>query len=426
MRRLHGRERGGVWQQALAILGDYAAGKGHLDTLLERYPAGDDHALVMACFRDWLGVTARLEAACARQPRPLARDILRLALTELRMDEDDPEATGRAARIIHHAVEAAKGAGLGRPEQGFINAVLRGILRSGGAGCAAKEIAGSHPAWLCERWRRQFGEIAVGALLNWNQSPAAITVQPRSLRADDSALGQPSGTQATRWAGFFQVLPGQWATVRPGVESGELAVIDPFARVPVELLDPRPGERILDLCAAPGGKSRQIAARMQGRGSLVCVDKPGVRLKRLEANLASAGIAARCLGADLEKLTGHAAVEALGGVPAADGALLDVPCSNTGVIRRRPDVKLHLRPADIERLAGQQERLLTRAAELVRPGGRLVYSTCSIEPEENAVVVEAFLAANPRWQLAAARLSYPWECGHDGGGAFLLTHSAPR
>jgi 16S rRNA (cytosine967-C5)-methyltransferase len=108
-----------------------------------------------------------------------------------------------------------------------------------------------------------------------------------------------------------------------------------------------------------------------------------------------------------------------------DAVLIDVPCSNTGVIRRRPDVKLRLKDRDIARQAAQQSILLEHAARWVRPGGRLVYSTCSLEKEENTGIVDAFCGSHPEWKLEKSVLSLPWEAGHDGGGAFLLTREIP-
>ena len=195
---------------------------------------------------------------------------------------------------------------------------------------------------------------------------------------------------------------------------------DPFSRIPVEMLEVASGESVLDLCAAPGGKSRLLAHAMGGKGRLILVDKPGPRLDRLQSNSAAFPHRPEVIGARLEELEKEGSEN---GLPpqGMDAVLIDVPCSNTGVMQKRPDVKLRLREDDISRLAEEQGKLLALAARWVRPGGRLVYSTCSLEEEENAGVVDRFLEATTGWDLKDRTISLPWECGHDGGGAFLLT-----
>jgi 16S rRNA (cytosine967-C5)-methyltransferase len=208
------------------------------------------------------------------------------------------------------------------------------------------------------------------------------------------------------------------------LESGRAYVKDPSTRLATALLKAQPGEAILDLCAAPGGKAFEIAQDLKGKGSLLALDLPGERMERLDQNLArlqSPGLHCSSLAHDL--LTLQAADLEARDLPSKfDAVLLDAPCSNTGVIQRRTDVKWRLQAKDLTACAELQSELLAAASRFVKPGGRLVYSTCSIEITENAARVESFLQspAGANFQLKDHRLSFPWETGHDGAGAFLL------
>jgi 16S rRNA (cytosine967-C5)-methyltransferase len=268
----------------------------------------------------------------------------------------------------------------------------------------------------------------------------------------------PPWLQPTDWPGFYVVPAGRWREVEPLVAAGVLYLQDPAARTAAGLLDPLPGETVLDLCAAPGGKSLLLAdllvagarrgdgakadpaaagsvtADVPGSaagttcGRVVAVDLPDERrLGRLRANLANAGaVDVALVEADVLRLCPGLLAER--GLPSSYTAvLLDTPCSNTGVMRHRVDVKWRLQESDIATHARQQLALLAAAARLVagpaagRGGGRLVYSTCSLESEENEGVVEAFLrASGAQFALEEARHGRPWEDGCDGASAFLL------
>lgn len=393
------------WREAIALLVKFGRGEAHLDTLLDNADHLHSRWLVMETFRQWLIIDALLEPKLKRPPRPEAHNLLRLAVAEClyREEKDRP-------KVVHYAVEVARDIQLSKPETGFVNGVLRSVLRT--ADFPGVPIGQSHPAWMVTRWLEEYGPAATQSLLRWNQSIPSLYVRAGS---------KPDYGEATDWPGYFRVKASHSPEAIADVKAGRAYIQDPFTRVPVELLDPRPGERVLDLCAAPGGKSRLIHERMSGEGRLLLVDKPGNRLERLMVNFARLEEPGpRIIGCPLEELEAQASTHGLepGGM---DAVLIDVPCSNTGVIQRRPDVKLRLTEADIRTQAAQQLTLLGLAARWVRPGGRLVYSTCSIEPEENTGVVSAFLKAHTDWALTRQQMSLPWECGHDGGGAFLLT-----
>jgi 16S rRNA (cytosine967-C5)-methyltransferase len=186
-----------------------------------------------------------------------------------------------------------------------------------------------------------------------------------------------------------------------------------------DLLAPQPGERVLDLCAAPGGKASYLVELMQNRGRLLASDLYDSRLERLRENLAR-------LGAEIAEVVQQDALAPEGPLQpgAFDRVLLDAPCSNTGVLRRRVDVRWRLTDEDFIRLPVTQVAMLRRAAELAKPGGVVVYSTCSLEREENEDVVAQALAANPRLRLLESRRTLPFADGIDGAFAAKLAVEA--
>ena len=214
---------------------------------------------------------------------------------------------------------------------------------------------------------------------------------------------------------------GAWARVETLVNDGTLFLQDPATRHAIELLAPKAGETVLDACAAPGGKSLAIADAMGGSGRVVALDLPSPRIERLKQNLSRAKIDVALVQGDVMQVERLGVFEECNLPKAYDAVLLDVPCSNTGVMRHRVDVKWRLQVSDFAKHARQQGDMLSAAARLVAPGGRLVYSTCSLDAEENAEVVKAFLEkTRGRFTLESQRVSQPWVDGHDGAAAFLL------
>ncbi|MGA1204916.1 MAG: RsmB/NOP family class I SAM-dependent RNA methyltransferase [Opitutales bacterium] len=401
----------GELKVAIDLLVHWSKGQRHLDDLLEGAGLGRIRWLVMDLFRNWLVVESILGRRLRRNPRPVAHNLLRLSVAECLNRE-----AAIHPRIVHHAVEQARSLGLGKAECGFINGVLRAILREP-EGLEAGSLEETHPDWLVQRWGKQFGMESTQRLLKWNQE-----IPELRLRADRC----PDYAQESNWEGTYTVTRSRFAEALKDLGSGRVYMQDPFARIPVELLAVRPGERVADLCAAPGGKTRLLASGMSGQGTLLAIDKPGHRLDRLKDNLARAGHAwVKVVGARLEDFSPDRVADETGGA-GFDALLIDVPCSNTGVIQKRPDVKLRLQPDSIGRHAVQQLALLVLASRWVKKGGRMVYSTCSIETEENGGVIDQFLAMEPEWRLDRSVMSYSWECDHDGGGAFLLTRAVPE
>jgi 16S rRNA (cytosine967-C5)-methyltransferase len=367
-------------------------------------------------------IDAALGRLVARPPRFVTRAVLFVAGFELIEAGAAPDSEGRVAKIVHHAVEQTKK--LASPaEAKLVNAVVRKLIvlstqPAPAADASVEALAEffSHPDWLVRSWLAQFGPVATRALLEWNQQPAPVYAR---WRASD----QPVATflKPTKWTGFYEVESGHWAEVEPLLKAGKLYLQDPSTRLPVELLAPQKNETLLDLCAAPGGKALLMADAMIS-GRLVAVDLPTARIDRLKENLSRTGaVEAALVQADVLKNLGPVLDEHKL-QREYDGVLLDVPCSNTGVMRHRVDVKWRLQAGDFKKHPQQQLSMLHTAARLVRSGGRLVYSTCSIDREENEHVVRAFLAskAGGAFTLEKTELSFPWTSGHDGGGAFRL------
>jgi 16S rRNA (cytosine967-C5)-methyltransferase len=382
--------------------------------------------LVFAAVRHAGRIQAGLRGLVDRAPRFQVQAALHLIGGELIEAGGSAAEPGVAARIVHHAVERSKHLASG-PEARLVNAVgrkLAGFLvalpRPPAEGTVA-DLAEyhSHPAWLIERWRRDLGIEGAQALLDWNQQTGRVWAR---WRAAGVAL-PPPWLRPTAWPDFYEIETGCWGEAEGLRKSGQLYIQDPATRLAVDLLAPAAGETWLDACAAPGGKSVLIADRA-GSGRLVAADPDRSRLVPLEENLALIrGVDASAIALDL--LNDPVAGLTAAGLPVQfDGVLIDAPCSNTGVMRHRVDVKWRLREADFHRHARQQLALLDAAASLVAPRGRLVYSTCSIDPEENQAVVIAFAGLHPEFAREAETLALPWVCGHDGAGVFCLRRRA--
>jgi len=261
---------------------------------------------------------------------------------------------------------------------GFINAVLRRVARERDMILSAQEPWLDTPTWLEERWVAQYGE----------ELATKIAEAHRSLASVDISVKDNAASWAERLGGVLlptgSIRLVERTAIRdlPGFEEGAWWVQDAAAALPARLLNAKPGERIADLCAAPGGKTAQLAA---AGAEVLAVDRSVKRLKRLEENLARLNLRAETRAVDAEKLD-----EA-----PFDAILLDAPCSATGTIRRHPDVAWTKSEEDIRKLSGLQTRLLDKAAQLLKPGGRLVYCTCSLEAEEGERQATGFLSRHP-------------------------------
>ena len=323
-------------------------------------------------------------------------------------------------RIAPHAAvnETVNLAGRAR---GFVNAILRRALREHDAldnalRKAPDWIRLSHPEFIFRRWTEHFGREAALALCGINNSPSDLFVRANGIKV---SAGELAGSMPGAEIGVFHPktvrtprLPDSW------LQGGLCYVQDPSTLVACDLLDPQPTDQVLDACAAPGGKTTYLAELMQNRGHIIACDLWRVRVDFLAQNIRKLGIRnTHPVVADLMKPN-----ELLR--PASfDRVLLDAPCSNTGVIRRRVDVRWRLSEEDFVRMPEHQFALLRRMVELVKPGGVLVYSTCSLEPEENERVIERALAELPGLECVEQRRTRPWVDGVDGAFAAKLVRS---
>jgi 16S rRNA (cytosine967-C5)-methyltransferase len=404
------------WTAAVILTERYQERPVRADLLLAELGSGADPALRRSAQQLFYAVIrgkSLLEAAlgrlCAKAPQGRVRALLLVAGAELLECGAD---VGRRAKATDWAVRKA-GELLGPRMTGFVNAIVRrlpesleAVRQSGGL-----SLQYSHPEWLVARWEGEFGAECTKKLLEWDQ-----LVPPVYIRLEEGAEA-PASLKPAQWPGYFSYEGGGWGPVEALLAAGRAYAQDPSTRLCVDILDPKPGEKILDLCAAPGGKARLMLPRLGTEGRLICVDLPE-RCGLLEENLKGRDSAA-ILGSDVFALSAESFSSR--NLPELyDAVLLDAPCSNTGVLRRRPDARWRLQEGDIEKCARLQFGLLKKAAEFVRPGGRLVYSTCSVEYAENDGVAEAFLKANPNFTLKEKIHAYPWETGHDGAGAFAF------
>jgi 16S rRNA (cytosine967-C5)-methyltransferase len=385
----------------------------------------------------------RGEKKHARTIQPEVLRILELGAFQLLLLDRVP-----AYAAINEAVDAARATarlGRGKKVAGFVNGVLRNLQRlivghepegtpgpdalphpDGGVvrltepvlpdpadGRAAFLAAAySYPDWLVARWLDALGGEAE-AVCRWQNRRPNVFARVNPMRHAAEEMLETLHEEAPRVApgprpGVLDVSALPAERLQQRAQAGDLTVQDPSAMAAVEALAPQAGEAVLDLCAAPGTKTTQMVEAMGDAGRVVASDKSEDKLDILRRTVASRGIESVtvCLA---DEVAQHARD---GGF---DAVLVDAPCSNTGVLARRVEARWRLRPDDAADLAALQRRLLEQATELVRPGGRLVYSTCSLLAEENDGLLAAFLEGREGWVLADRDLILP---GPDHDGAF--------
>ena len=380
---------------AALILQDIVA-KGH--TLEERFSPtavpgrlqgldGRDRALARSIVTSALrrlgtlraAIAKRLEGGLPRQVPELEWTLVVGAAQILLLDVPDHATVDLAVRAARLEKRTA-------PFAALVNGVLRNVARA-----RDEIIAGSDPldhdvpAWLAQRWRKTYGEETARAIAAANRREPTLDISVKADAADWAAkLGGrllPTGSIRLETHDSIETLPGY--------DEGAWWVQDAAAALPAVLLGARSKQRIADFCAAPGGKAAQLAAV---GAQVTAIDRSAERLKRLSANFERLGLDAELIVADATSLKAQP----------FDAVLLDAPCLGTGTLRRHPDIAWTKRPGDLASLTALQTRLLDKAVELTRPGGTIVYCTCSIEPEEGEAQVAALLRRNPdvvRWPI---------------------------
>lgn len=339
---------------------------------------------------------------------PMVLAILRVAAYQLLHLDRVPDHA-----IVDEAVESTRALSR-RHASGFVNAVLRALQRDDEHGALpprpaetadrADQIAYlatslSHPAWLVHRWIDRYGFTAAEEWCRFNNAAPTLTVRAtppadtaRLLRALETA--GVGATRATAVPDAITLAPGAFGRL-PRDLRAQVTVQDEGSQLIAHTVRAERGLRCLDLCAAPGGKSTILWHDMRGSGLLVASDRRPSRLRLLGRELRHAGTPAAIVGLDATQPLPFPAV--------FDRVLVDAPCSGLGTLRRDPDIKWRRQVTDLPRFAGTQQTMLRHAAEAVRPGGWLVYSTCSSEPEENEEVVRAFLASDSRYAFRSQR-----------------------
>ncbi|MDX1588321.1 MAG: 16S rRNA (cytosine(967)-C(5))-methyltransferase RsmB [Oleiphilaceae bacterium] len=358
-----------------------------------------------------------------RLRKPLGRNqslihcLLIVGLYQLRHTRIAPHAA------IHETVAAART--LGAPGMtGLVNAVLRSAAREGEPTPATDAITTSHPQWMLDKLRGNYPQQWQGIAQNNNSHP------PMTLRVNRRHLSRERALQQLASLGI-EASPCQLAPLGiqldqpvpvealPGFQEGAFSVQDEAAQLCTTLLDVQPGQRVLDACAAPGGKTGAILESQPELAELVALDQDGTRLERVQENLDRIGLMATLKAADARETQ-----QWWDGRP-FERILLDAPCSGTGVIRRHPDIKLLRRESDIKALADLQLALLEQCWSTLAVGGRLVYATCSVFPQENSRIVQRFAHTRLDAQLELIQLDWgddtgygrqllPQQGGHDG------------
>jgi 16S rRNA (cytosine967-C5)-methyltransferase len=341
------------------------------------------------------------------------RDILRLGLYQVFLLKTPEHAA------VHETVAIAP-----QKQRAIINAVLRAAIRQRSALLAKAEaqplfVRTSHPQRLVDRWQQHFGTEQTEELCRWNNRPAPIYGRINRIKIDPETFMQLYPD--------LRPLPGNQDFVEfntlptAALDSGHCYIQDPSTAIACRLLDPKPGEKILDACAAPGGKTAYLAQLIQNTGVIVACDRDSERLEILKDNVGR--LDATCVRAVRHDWTRNHPPEEILSIAPFDRIVLDVPCTNTGVIRRRIDVRWRLRPEDFSRMPNEQFIITCAVLGLLKPGGILMYSTCSLEPEENEGLVRRLVAELPALALETEKDSLPFRDGFDGAYAARIVRN---
>jgi len=324
---------------------------------------------------------------------------------------------------VHETVQLAKQMGMAG-QSGLINAVLRGFIREkdlvlkmlDDLKISSHPLGFSHPKWLYEKWRMIWSEREVLDLMEWNNSPPPTYARLNHLKSNSANLETRWNQEGVKFlhrkfswvpdGTVYELLSHPPISRLNSFSDGLFYIQDPSTLLAVEQLQVQSNDKVLDLCAAPGGKMTFIAAQMQNHGNIVAVDTNQARLALLRENYLRMGVTSVNL----------MLAEKVADLPPGqfDRILVDAPCSNTGVMRRRIDLRWRISRNELVRLVADQHNLLNLAASKLKTGGMLVYSTCSLEPEENEDISQRFLSEHPEFREAGSMRLLPFRDHVDG------------
>ena len=341
---------------------------------------------------DWL-----IQTRSRKMPRGRIKRIIGIAITQL------IDAQIEKSIICDTAVRFCKKK-YSKFDASFVNQFLRGLTSEGLPEAQGKVSLGLSPE-LLKHWRKHFSEEQIKSFSEVLKRPAALTARLSPLKPDISDLTEfISPLTLPDWSSGINVFEIKNAKEFLRNNNGRLYIQDPAPLMAIGMLAPKKGEHIADLCSAPGGKSLLIAQLLNGTGKLISADASGKRLENVKENLKGFS---NCEIRQMDARKADIPAESL------DGILLDVPCSNTGVIRRKADVRWTFNQGKLKEISELQYDILVGASKLLKPGGRIVYSTCSICPEENIAIVKKFIEAFPKFQIEESKTLFP-EKTHDG------------
>ncbi|MFT9847921.1 16S rRNA (cytosine(967)-C(5))-methyltransferase RsmB [Aneurinibacillus sp. REN35] len=332
------------------------------------------------------------------------RNLLRISFYQLSYLDRIPD---RA--VVHEAVEIAKAWGH-KGISGMVNGVLRSRIRQpekvvipeGLSPIMRIALTHSHPEWMVEEWIRLYGEAETEAMCAANNAAPALSLRANALRATRDELIEQIRKQVTDAEAEPSVLAPEGVVASdigsiaelPAYTSGSCTVQDESSMLVARALAPQAGTKVLDMCAAPGGKTTHIAELMKNKGEIIALDVHAHKIKLIEENAFRLGISI------IESRQGDArSVDNVLLGTTFDRILVDAPCTGLGVIRRKPDIKWHKWQEDAAAISAIQYEILCSAARLASSDTKIVYSTCTVQPEENQEVVQRFLAAHPKWEL---------------------------
>ncbi|MDJ0783742.1 MAG: 16S rRNA (cytosine(967)-C(5))-methyltransferase RsmB [Desulfosarcinaceae bacterium] len=403
----------------LDVLNRLESGHRTLDHLLEdihrRFPGlgRRDRALLHSLsfgVQRWRGRLDWILAHFAHQrPETLSvplRNLLRIGLYQICFLDRIPHAAA-----VNTSVQLAKAIGE-RRRAGFVNALLRNAARAhqtvplpdpDAVPDTHLAVSCALPRWLVRRWLKRLGFSQTAALGAALTAQAPITVRTNLLKTIPANLARTLAKEASARFSIYTPLAVRLTSVRrppaawPAIQAGTCQVQDEAAQIVGDLLNAQPGETVLDACAGLGGKTGHLAQLMKNHGHLIAADAVPAKLERLARGMRQLGV----INVEIRTLDlTHA--DAMAGLPRFDRILLDAPCSGLGVLRRNPDIKWRRTSKDLPVYQARQQRLLANLATQLKPGGRLVYAVCSMEPEETTAIVDPFLNSHPEFDIDRA------------------------